>query len=136
MTATVNATSASQQAYPAPVLLSPGNWEAIGDKHADVILEWESVGALGPSDHYLVRISTDHPGLNDLGTEVSLLTQEVRLQCDKLGEMYACWTGSAYGARFGYASHWSVSVVRVGEGGLMEELSPSSETRSFVWRTP
>lgn len=129
-------TRAPSRAYAAPVLLSPQSWEAIGDKFAYVVLEWESIGDLGPDDYYLVEMSCDFT-LPGYGTQVSFLTKDTTLPCDGGGgQMYACWSGNAYGARYGYASHWKVTVVRAQQGQAVEPLSPPSETISFVWRTP
>ena len=133
-------TSTSRPSYPAPALLSPQDWEELGDENVDILLEWESVGSLGPNDFYLVDIECDIPPPDWGQPHASLLTQETKLHCEG-NTTYKCWarSGSAiggFGARYGYASAWKVTVVRVQDGHVVSTLGPASETRHFVWRIP
>jgi hypothetical protein len=120
--------------------LSPQDWEEIGDENTVIVLEWESAEPLGPNDFYLVDIECDIPPPDWGEPRVSLLTQETKLYCEGNATLQ-CWLRNgkqivAFGARYGYASAWKVTVVRVQGGQVVSTLSPASVTRHFVWRTP
>ena len=107
----------------APVLVSPMNGDGFSSGSLPV-LTWQPVPGVTADDHYYVRVSftmrNGEPGLvegqvNNLSFTLPQWVFESALPPDRIGR-------------------WSVQVRRQGSSGEANEISPSSETRTFYWR--
>ena len=108
---------------PPPVLLSPMNGDGFSSGTLPV-LTWQPVPGVTADDHYYVRVSfTMRNGeagyFEDQVTSSSFTVPqwvfESALPPDRI-------------------SRWSVQVRRQSASGEINEISPSSETRTFYWR--
>lgn len=111
--------------YPEPRLISPPDGAAVA-RTEPVLLQWASVGVLGPNEWYVLQLLERSPGARPLSTAWSKQTSY------RLGAELAP-------AEEQLAEYdWLISVVRVNpsaDGQLyLEAASPPSEIRRFVWR--
>ena len=109
----------------APQALTPRDGETIrGDT---VLLQWLAVGALGPTEVYVVRVVPEGRGRDELS--ITTTSTSFRIPNDWLVEH------SLAGQRF----LWNVQVARdarvaSGEVGRLLATSPASRLRAFVWQ--
>lgn len=111
--------------YRAPNLISPKNDEIFRGKFSPVVLEWEPIGTLAEDEYYDVTIMhyfVEEPRY--WGGPVREPRWQVPLEAG---------VGEAAKDRF----YWWVTVRKAntapGPDQLDQALSPSSETRTFIW---
>ena len=111
--------------YTEPRLISPPDGAAVA-RSEPVLLQWASVGVLGPNEWYVLQLLERSAGARPLSTAWTKQTSY------RLGVELAPVEGAV--AEY----DWLISVVRVNpspDGQLyLTAASPPSEIRRFVWR--
>lgn len=114
--------------YPAPHLLSPRDGSVFSGADAVILLNWASVGLLGPDEWYAVRMRREGP-----------VTEQVPLGWTKSTSWRVPADLYVAGLAEPQAFFWQVVVmVKTGEDGegrwTGAEIGPRSEMRTFGWK--
>ncbi len=113
--------------YPAPQLVEPDDEAIFVGRFSSPILEWSSVGNLGPNDYYIVTLQFQEKGIVVFDRERRKETswevdQRLLDRMDASNPEFKWWV--------------VVSHITTDAGGneLGIEVSPVSETRTFIWK--
>jgi len=109
--------------YAAPILLAPADGAVFVGEGADILLNWASVGILGETEWYVVRIRSvteNAPRIENIWTKAT--------SCRIPKWVHATSNGETQVFR------WDVTVVQRPEEGLPIALSPASLSREFTWK--
>jgi len=109
--------------YPVPVLRSPPHNETFTSRGALIVLAWDSVGALGYYDYYVVKIVLAHGEFSPWVKDTQWLVPEYLFDLGPANREY----------------HWTVTVYHqagTGPNGEQEgtPVSGQSTERTFVWK--